>query len=209
MAEITFQQKTKTMAKLIDNGITSEKDLQNLNFDSVLQIPGITMQDLAVVSQLQKHTKDNKLYEIFGDLKVFPTYVTSDGFKLGNWIDNQREKYRTGAIKQYRFDRLSEIEMIWKLPDPWEVRFEIAKKYYEEHGPIALMPGQYTEKGMAIGKWINEQKHIRKGKRKGQTLTDEQIRKLDSIGMWWGNQHDFVWEKTSRQLSNSLRIQGT
>ena len=57
MAEMTFQQKTKTMAKLIDNGITSEKDLQNLNFDSVLQIPGITMQDLAVVSQLQKHTK--------------------------------------------------------------------------------------------------------------------------------------------------------
>ena len=40
MAEMTFQQKTKTMAKLIDNGITSEKDLQNLNFDSVLQIPG-------------------------------------------------------------------------------------------------------------------------------------------------------------------------
>nr|WP_316623054.1 hypothetical protein [uncultured Ruminococcus sp.] len=62
MAEMTFQQKTKTMAKLIENGITSEKDLQNLNFDSVLQIPGITMQDLAVVSQLQKHTKDNKLY---------------------------------------------------------------------------------------------------------------------------------------------------
>ena len=62
MAEMTFQQKTKTMAKLIDNGITSEKDLQNLNFDSVLQIPGITMQDLAVVSQLQKHTKDNTLY---------------------------------------------------------------------------------------------------------------------------------------------------
>lgn len=62
MAEMTFQQKTKTMAKLIDNGITSEKDLQNLNFDSFLQIPGITMQDLAVVSQLQKHTKDNKLY---------------------------------------------------------------------------------------------------------------------------------------------------
>lgn len=134
-------------------------------------------------------------YEIFGDLKVFPTYVTSDGFKLGSWIDNQREKYRAGAIKQYRFDRLNEIEMIWKLPDPWEIRFEIAKKYYEEHGAIALMPGQYTEKGMAIGKWINEQKHIRKGKRKGQTLTDEQIKKLDSIGMCWGNQHDFVWQK--------------
>ena len=62
-------------------------------------------------------------------------------------------------------------------------------------GPIALMPGKYTEKGMAIGKWVNEQKHIRKGKRKGQALTDEQIRRLDSIGMWWGNQHDFVWEK--------------
>ncbi len=57
------------------------------------------------------------------------------------------------------------------------------------------MPGKYTEKGMAIGKWINEQKHIRKGKRKGQTLTDEQIKKLDSIGMCWGNQRDYVWQK--------------
>lgn len=134
-------------------------------------------------------------YEIFGDLKVFPSYVSSDGFKLGDWIDNQREKYRSGTIKQYRLNKLNEIEMVWNLPDPWEIRFEIAKKYYHEHGCIALMPGNYTENGMSIGKWINEQKQIRKGKREGKCLTSEQIERLDSIGMCWGSQFDFVWNK--------------
>ena len=62
MTSISFQQKTKTIVKLAENGITSEKDLQNLTIDSILSIPNITMQDIAVIAQLQKHTKDNKLY---------------------------------------------------------------------------------------------------------------------------------------------------
>ena len=62
MANISFQQKTKTIIKLAENGIASEKDLQNLTIDSILSIPNVSMQDIAVIAQLQKHTKDNKLY---------------------------------------------------------------------------------------------------------------------------------------------------
>ena len=42
MANISFQQKTKTIIKLAENGITSEKDLQNLTIDSILSIPKAT-----------------------------------------------------------------------------------------------------------------------------------------------------------------------
>lgn len=54
----TIQQKVKTITKLIESGIRTEKDLQALNFDSALQIKDITMQDIGIIAQLQKHTKD-------------------------------------------------------------------------------------------------------------------------------------------------------
>ncbi|WP_407385335.1 hypothetical protein [Ruminococcus sp.] len=62
MAEITFKQKTKTIEKLVGAGITTEKDLQKLTLDVMLNIPDITMTDLAIITALQTHTKDNGLF---------------------------------------------------------------------------------------------------------------------------------------------------
>ena len=62
MADKPFQTKIKTITKLIENGVKTEKELLALNFDSALQIEGITMQDIGVISQLQKHTKDLYTY---------------------------------------------------------------------------------------------------------------------------------------------------
>ena len=58
MAEKPLQQKIKIITKLIESGIKTEKDLLALNFDSAMQIKDITMQDIGVISQLQKHTKN-------------------------------------------------------------------------------------------------------------------------------------------------------
>ena len=62
MADITFKQKTKTIEKLVSAGITTEKDLQKLTLDVMLNLPDIKMTDLAIITALQTHTKDNGLF---------------------------------------------------------------------------------------------------------------------------------------------------
>lgn len=61
MSKPTFQQKTKLMAKLFDSGCNTEKKLQQLDMESILKIPGITIPDMALIIELQKETKANKL----------------------------------------------------------------------------------------------------------------------------------------------------
>lgn len=77
-------------------------------------------------------------YKSNGNLDVSTSYKSGDGFKLGGWISNQREKYTTGTMKQERLDRLNTIGMMWQRPDPWEERFALAERYYREHGDLDI-----------------------------------------------------------------------
>lgn len=126
-----------------------------------------------------------------GNLNVPTMFVCEDGFKLGAWIANHREKNST-RITEERRKRLDSIGMIWKKADPWEVRFALSKKYFEEHGNLD-MPAVYKADGMCISKWVNEQKQIYRGKRNGKSLSEEQIKRLESIGMQWQDRKDIIW----------------
>ncbi len=58
----TFQQKTKLLTKLFDAGCNTEKKLQQLDMESILKIPGITIPDMSLIIEFQKQTKANKLF---------------------------------------------------------------------------------------------------------------------------------------------------
>ena len=62
----TFQQKTKLLTKLFDAGCNTEKKLQQLDMESILKIPNITIQDMTVIMELQKATKSGKLFSYLG-----------------------------------------------------------------------------------------------------------------------------------------------
>lgn len=62
MAEKAFQNKTKTIAKLIESGVCSEKDLLSLDMASALKLPDVRIQDLTIISELQINVKANKLF---------------------------------------------------------------------------------------------------------------------------------------------------
>lgn len=55
------------------------------------------------------------------------------------------------------------------------------------------MPPVYNADGMCISKLLNEQKHIYRGNRKGKSLTDEQIKKLESISFRWRDRKEIIW----------------
>ena len=61
-----LQQKIKVLEKLFISGCTSEKKLQALNMEMILQIPGITVPDMRIILELQKHDKANKLFSYLG-----------------------------------------------------------------------------------------------------------------------------------------------
>ena len=131
----------------------------------------------------QGFAEAKRYYETHKDLAVPVNFVAPSGFKLGAWLCNQRDAYRTGKIKPDRAQRLEDIGMVWQKEDPWEVRFALAERYFQEHGNLNV-PGNYNVNGMGLGKWVNEQKQAYRGKRK-RPLTTEQISRLEAIGMVW------------------------
>ena len=64
--KFTYQQKTKLLSKLFDAGCNTEKQLQQLDMESILKIPGITITDMSLIIELQKQTKANKLFSFLG-----------------------------------------------------------------------------------------------------------------------------------------------
>ncbi len=123
-------------------------------------------------------------YEENGNLNVPVSYVSPDGYKLGGWIADRREKGKEKHSKEQQ-GRLDALGMVWVKPDSWEVRYGLAREYYEEHGNLNI-PSKYRADGIWLAKWVNEQKQVYAGKRAGKVLREDQIRRLTEIGMEWG-----------------------
>ena len=128
------------------------------------------------------------------NLDVPVSYKSPDGYKLGGWISDQKEKFAAGKLTQDKIEALEQVGMVWEKPDPWEERFALAEKYYREHGDLEIPPS-YTIDGIWVSKWLDEQRQIRNGKRKGKSLTDEQIKRLDEIGMRWCKKEELQWDE--------------
>lgn len=64
--EISMQQKIKVISKLVDSGVDTEKKLQKLEMESILQIKGITIFDMGIIIELKKSIKSGKLYSYLG-----------------------------------------------------------------------------------------------------------------------------------------------
>ena len=80
------------------------------------------------------------------------------------------------------------------LSAPWDVMFDLAKCYYIENGDLEIPANYFTCEGYSLGRWITNQRRIYNGS-SGGVLTQEQIDKLDSIGMRWRSFNDISWEK--------------
>lgn len=135
-------------------------------------------------------------YENHGDLKVPSTYKEQDGYRLGAWICNQRDRKERLSVP--RKERLDEIGMIWEKTDSWEVRYALAKAYYMEHGDLQVPP-KYIAEGVWLNKWLNEQKQIYRGNQNGKVLTKDRIARLEEIGICWEDKSVVdkvsVWEQ--------------
>lgn len=147
-----------------------------------------------------------KYFERYGDLDVPPSYVSDSGFKLGDWIANRRAYGRENYSPE-RQRQLDELGMIWYKQDSWEEKFRLAEDFYRKNGHLDVPP-RYIADGVWLNKWLNEQKQIYWGNRKGKSLTAEQIGKLESIGMNWVSKSERAWNEQYEQAKLYYRKHG-
>lgn len=132
-----------------------------------------------------------------GHLDIPTMYITESGFPLGKWLKKHTEvSKRTGKtairVTPERREKLSALGMRWEMPeDSWEKRYALAKAYYDQNGDLNI-PAQYVEEGIWLHKWLNEQKQIYRGNRPGKILTEDQISRLESIGIRWSKEKQAV-----------------
>lgn len=122
-------------------------------------------------------------FDEHGDLDVPYMYITHDGYRLGGWIADRREKGKEKHSEEQQC-LLDKLGMIWVKPDSWEIRYSLVKQYYDTYGNLKI-PYNYKSQGIWLSKWLNEQKQIYVGNRGKKRLTDDQIHRLEAIGMTW------------------------
>lgn len=128
-------------------------------------------------------------FETNGDLLIPSAYKTENGFSLGQWLQSQRKSFKKGTINETRKYLLNQIGMVWEQPDPWVFRYELIKKYYEEHGNIYI--NQTVIIGdVWLGKWIAVQKKLYDANEK---LSEKQRKLLEQLPLEQINQKNRAW----------------
>lgn len=135
-----------------------------------------------------------------GHLDVPARYVAEDGFALGKWIINcrQRRAGNTAAsvLTQERIARLDELGMIWRPFNlRWEQNYLAAAEYYAEHGDLEMPLDYCTPDGLALGRWVFKQRAVRAGTTPGAQLSEEQVARLEAIGMRWETNAERQWKR--------------
>lgn len=81
------------------------------------------------------------------------------------------------------------------LSSTWDHYFAAASTYYAEHGNLKVPLRYKTPGGLSLGDWVQTQRQTRKEKRTFGTLTQQQIERLDGIGMVWETRSETAWAK--------------
>lgn len=125
-----------------------------------------------------------------GDLLVPVRYRDKNDFALGEWIVYNRQRYLGGNLTQNRIERLEAIGMVWSTSnDLWEQNYAAATQYYLEHGDLEVPIKYETPSGFGLGVWLGAQRAAHKA---GE-LPQEQVERLDALGMDWTNRSDRKW----------------
>lgn len=141
-------------------------------------------------------------YQENGNLEVPARHITEEGYALGSWIANQkaiRKGTIVGKLTEDQIQKLDSIGMIWDSLDYfWEQNFKLAKEYYLTYGNLDIPTNYKSTDGKHLGNWILRQRQLYKS----NSLTYEQIKKLDSIGMDWMDRVNRVWENGFMEAKN-------
>lgn len=116
---------------------------------------------------------------------------------LAAWFRRQKEAAEQGRLKPWQME-------LWRtLPvpaDEWERRFQQARAYFDEHGSLNVPSGP-------LWQWLRKQRRAYWGQEDGK-LSEEQIHRLEEIGMEWTTVYDRRWQAGYAAASQYYRQHG-
>lgn len=99
--------------------------------------------------QAEKYSREN------GNLSVPASYITADGYALGNWIANQRAIRKgsmRGSLSAERIRKLDSIGMVWETVTDlaWEKNFAAVRRYRKKTGIWMSLRSMWMRKGWRL-----------------------------------------------------------
>ena len=139
-----------------------------------------------------------------------PRRHEEDGEQLGQWLGKQRERWKTRGLSEEErkakktlraplsdeeLARLEAVGVVWDaLAAQWEKNFSLLQAFVEREGH-ANVPKSHKEDGEQLGQWLKTQRlrwrargmseEERKAKRLSTPLSDEEVARLDAVGVVW------------------------
>jgi superfamily II DNA or RNA helicase len=123
-----------------------------------------------------------------------------DGFRLGQWVGVQRQRYREDRIDQERLARLEATTgWVWEPHEAaWEHGYAILLRYAEREGH-ARVPLTHCEDGFKLGRWVANQR---------SRPDDEHRSRLEAVPGWVWNMRDAAWEEGFGHLQRFVEREG-
>ncbi len=155
----------------IGRALSAAKTKDAVIFDIVMNIENLYSIG-AIEEEMQIATT---YYRMLGESEN----IVNEHFKIIDEVRDCREL----------FDKLNNT-----LSASWDSMYEKAEEYYNEYGSLDMPYRYITDDGYSLGAWVNAQRAIRLGTMHG-SLSDEQIAKLDSLGMVWESRTELAWTR--------------
>ena len=179
------------------NGILTSERIEKLNK------LGMRWDSAADVSWERYYNACVAYKEKYGDLCPIVSYVNDDGVALGRWIaqirTNRSSGIKTSYLTEEHISALDELGMVWEVHDfMFEKFYYAAVKYYEKFGNLDVPVGYINDEGLRLGSWIDRLRLYYKTK--NPHLTDEEINRLNSIGMQWEKRFERRWNTAYVEL---------
>ena len=113
-----------------------------------------------------------------GHCRVSVSYKTDGGYRLGQWVSDQRK--RKDTMEADRRQRLQAMPgWSWDiLSDQWEDGFSHLKQFSEREGHCRVPASYKTDEGYRLGKWVSHQRNNR------DTMDPDLRLRLETLPGW-------------------------
>ncbi len=135
-----------------------------------------------------------KYYELYGTVNVpnrsYNYSIPLWERRLAQWCNTQRQKFKKGNLKQWRYDKLINAGFVFEQNGGrFEQRFADFLKFKEKYGHV-FVPVSYNEYP-GLGLWA---RYLR-----SRPISAERKARLNAVGFVW-NPTDENWQKKFREL---------
>lgn len=128
-----------------------------------------------------------------GDARV-PDAEELDGYKLGSWVQHQRQLYRKGKLSPQRQALIEGSHDTWSW-DPrdsaWEDGFDHLLNYVEQNGHAVVLRSEVID-GYPLGRWVSKQRD----RFATAELGGERVARLARVHpTWTWDPREALWEE--------------